>query len=60
MENIFELSYVGRASGLMNYIKSFLPNCEICNDEGFVEVMGDGENFEWDVVGYKRCHCQLD
>lgn len=29
--------------------------CDNCNDEGFVEEMGDGDNFECDVVGVKRC-----
>ena len=29
--------------------------CEECNDSGYIEIMGDGENFEWDVVGTQRC-----
>lgn len=29
--------------------------CERCNGEGKVEKIGDGENFECDVVGTKPC-----
>lgn len=29
--------------------------CEECNGEGFVEEMGDGENFENDVIGTRNC-----
>lgn len=33
--------------------------CEHCGgangEHQPIEVMGDGDNFEWDVVGYKRC-----
>ena len=36
------------------------PFCEICNDTGRIEVMGDGPNFECDVVGYKSCICTYD
>lgn len=32
-----------------------IPECETCNDERAIEVLGDGENFEVDVVGYKPC-----
>lgn len=31
--------------------------CELCNDTGVIEVMGDGDNFEWDVIGTKPCIC---
>lgn len=34
--------------------------CERCQDTGFVEEMGDGENFEWDVIGHSRCSCNED
>lgn len=34
--------------------------CEICNDTGLEEVMGDGDNFEWDVIGHKLCRCKRD
>lgn len=30
-------------------------NCEECGGDGFVEIMGDGPNFEWDVVGTRPC-----
>lgn len=30
-------------------------NCKTCEDEGVVEVLGDGPNFEVDVIGYKPC-----
>lgn len=36
------------------------PNCKICNDTGEIEIMGDGANFEWDVVDVKKCGCQRD
>lgn len=29
--------------------------CEICNGDGYIEKIGDGDNFECDVVGIKRC-----
>jgi len=29
--------------------------CENCNGDGFVEIMGDGDNFEYDVIGTKPC-----
>jgi hypothetical protein len=35
-------------------------DCELCQDTGEIEVMGDGDNFEWDVVGIKQCSCQED
>lgn len=35
-------------------------NCERCEDTGLIEIMGDGDNFEWDVIGHKRCKCQED
>lgn len=30
-------------------------DCKTCRDERVVEVLGDGDNFEVDVVGYKPC-----
>jgi hypothetical protein len=32
--------------------------CEKCNGTGEVEVYGGGENFDWDVVGIKKCDCK--
>lgn len=29
--------------------------CESCNGDGFIEIMGDGDNFECDVIGTKPC-----
>ena len=29
--------------------------CESCDGDGFIEVMGDGDNFEYDVIGTKPC-----
>lgn len=29
--------------------------CETCGGDGFIEIMGDGENFEWDVIDTKPC-----
>lgn len=35
--------------------------CSVCKDKGYVEIMGDGPNFECDVIGYKKCsNCNLD
>jgi hypothetical protein len=31
--------------------------CEVCNGTGIVEIMGDGPNFEWDVIGTRPCAC---
>ena len=59
MQNVFELYYVGQASGLMNYIKSFLPNCEICQDKGFIEkTEWSGTDDSYDVT--IRCECAYD
>ena len=30
-------------------------DCDMCQDDGYIEEMGDGENFEWDVIGHKKC-----
>lgn len=30
-------------------------HCDTCNGTGIVEILGDGENFECDVIGYKKC-----
>lgn len=40
------------------YDRSF-SNCKKCGGEGFIpiEIMGDGENFEWDVVDVKLVSC---
>lgn len=29
--------------------------CEKCGDDGVIEILGDGDNFECDVIGYKNC-----
>tara|TARA_R110000868_G_scaffold160448_3_gene390072 strand:+ start:2508 stop:2651 length:144 start_codon:yes stop_codon:yes gene_type:complete len=29
--------------------------CERCDGDGYIEIMGDGENFECDVVDTKPC-----
>ena len=29
--------------------------CNTCQDDGQIEVIGDGDNFECDVIGYKPC-----
>ncbi|MDZ4241132.1 MAG: hypothetical protein U1D31_03375 [Patescibacteria group bacterium] len=31
------------------------PDCQFCAGEGIIEIMGDGDNFEWDVVETKPC-----
>lgn len=32
--------------------------CEYCNGDGYIEIIGDGDNFECDVIGHKDCpHC---
>ena len=62
MENIFETSYVGQASGLMKYIRSLMPNCELCQDKGFIEKTEwsdeDGRDMDYQVT--KRCECSYD
>lgn len=55
---MLNLSYIGDKEGLLEYIHDHTCNCSICKDEGRVEVMGDGANFEWDVVGFKTCECK--
>lgn len=35
-------------------------SCEKCNDSGMIEIMGDGANFEWDVVDMRTCSCQFE
>lgn len=34
--------------------------CDVCKDTGEIEIMGDGDNFENDVVGIRKCDCQQD
>lgn len=29
--------------------------CDECQDYGYVEIMGDGPNFDFDVVGTRPC-----
>lgn len=29
--------------------------CEKCGGDGYIEIMGDGDNFECDVIGHKPC-----
>lgn len=29
--------------------------CELCGGDGFIEEMGDGENFEYDVIAEHPC-----
>lgn len=31
------------------------PVCEECGGSGMIEVLGDGDNFEVDVIGHKKC-----
>lgn len=31
-----------------------------CDGSGFIEIMGDGANFEWDVIDVKPCSCRLE
>ena len=57
MENVFEISYVGTPSEIMRYIRSFIPNCEICNDTGFYEATEwSGTDDSYDIT--KKCICQ--
>ena len=30
-------------------------DCPTCQDERGIEILGDGDNFEVDVIGYKPC-----
>lgn len=30
-------------------------DCDTCQDDRVVEILGDGDHFECDVVGYKEC-----
>lgn len=50
---------IGVAEQLEKQYDREFPLCEKCNDTGFleVEIMGDGENFEWDVIGHKTVSC---
>lgn len=36
------------------------PDCELCNDTGIIEIIGDGDHFECDVIATKKCRCQLE
>ena len=31
--------------------------CDECGGDGYVEIYGDGENFECDVIGTAPCDC---
>lgn len=42
-------------------LEGFEEKCERCGGDGYIEIMGDGENFEWDVVDTKPCpECTID
>lgn len=62
MENIFETSFVGSPQGLMNYIRSLIPNCSYCNDTGIITRTEwsdeDGRDMDYEVT--KRCSCTED
>lgn len=30
-------------------------DCEYCEGKGLIEIYGDGQGFEVDVIGHKRC-----
>lgn len=32
-----------------------MKTCEKCSGTGVIEIMGDGANFEWDVIDTKPC-----
>lgn len=34
--------------------------CIHCGGTGVIEVMGDGPNFEWDVIAEKPCWCNTE
>ena len=36
------------------------PHCPHCQGTGMIEVMGDGDGFEWDGSGYKHCNCEVN
>lgn len=44
-----------RRTAIAERIEETKPDCETCNDEHCIEVLGDGDNFEVDVIGYKPC-----
>lgn len=51
--------FVGSPSGLMDYIKSFMPNCEICEDKGYIErTEWTGTDDSHSILG--RCECSYD
>lgn len=35
--------------------EEFEDVCERCDGDGYIEIMGDGDNFECDVIGHKAC-----
>lgn len=55
-------SFAGTKEEVLDYIQEEVDNesynCKFCKDTGRLEIMGDGGNFEWDVVGYRDCQCQ--
>jgi len=49
--------HLEKIQGLKRELRSLedqLP-CEKCGGEGVIEILGDGENFECDVIGHKPC-----
>ncbi len=52
--------YLAHIKHLVNTQEEWIEEskvCERCKGTGEIEIMGDGENFEWDVVGIKTCEC---
>lgn len=50
-----ERSMVAREIDEHERTQESFVECDTCNDDGYVEIMGDGDNFEYDVIGTKPC-----
>jgi hypothetical protein len=44
-----------KADRIEDQLQADAKPCEVCDGDGVIEIMGEGSNFEWDVVGHKPC-----
>lgn len=54
-QNIIGEKYLAKLDEILLNVRVVDDVCERCKGEGLIEIIGDGENFECDVIGYKKC-----
>jgi len=54
-----ESQRIERLEAMVDFAELEKSMCEKCHGTGFfeTEIYGDGNNFEWGVIGTQTCHC---